>query len=155
MVASLKLEPDHPLQYVAGLYRLAGAVLPIVFVDPSGRAVEMVHNSDRERRRTHGRTEAVAAVGDDLDAGAPRVGEAGAVDVALGAAEVIAAPRMVVLRIGAVSRGNSLRKSAVDHRHALGPADMVVGVIGPVGVAVPFQAAHVRRQFKAEPDLAG
>src|ERR1039458_1098709 len=102
MVASLKLEPDHALQHVAGLDRLAGAVLPIVFIDPTRGAVEMVHDLDRERRRTHGRTEAVAAVGDDLDAGAPRVGEAGAVDVALGAAEVIAAPGMVVLRIGAV-----------------------------------------------------
>ena len=42
----------------------------------------------------------------------------------------------------------------MNHRHALGPADMVVGVIGPVGIPVPCQAAHVRRQFKAEPNLA-
>src|ERR1039458_599507 len=114
MVASLKLEPDHPLQYVAGLDRLAGAVLPIVFIDPTRGAVEMVYDPDCERRRTHGRAEAVAAVGNDPNAGALRVSQAGAVDVALGAAEVVATPGMVILRIGAVSRGNSLRKSAVD-----------------------------------------
>ncbi len=38
-----KLEPDHPLQHVTRLDRLAGAVLPIVFVDAARRAVEMVH----------------------------------------------------------------------------------------------------------------
>src|ERR1035438_6556271 len=126
MVASLKLEPDHALQHLAGLDRLAGAVLPIVFVDPAGRAVEMVYDPDCERRRTHGRAEAVAAVGNDLDAGALRIGQAGAVDLALGSAEVIAAPGMVVLRIGAVPWRQSLRHGLVDHRHALGPADMVV-----------------------------
>src|ERR1039458_1423282 len=144
MVASLKLAPDQALQDGTGLDRLAGAVLPIVFIDPTRGAVEMVHDLDRERRRTHGRAEAVAAVGNDPNAGALRVGQAGAVDVALGAAEVVATPGMVILRIGAVSRGNSLRKSAVDHRHALWPADMVVGVIGPVGVAV-----HSKRPMSA------
>src|ERR1017187_10366298 len=138
MVASLKLEPDHALQHVAGLDRLAGAVLPIVFIDPTRGAVEMVHDLDRERRRTHGRAEAVAAVGNDPNAGALRVGQAGAVDVTLGASEIVAAPGMVVLRIGTVPWWNSLRHGAVNHRHALGPADMVVGIIGPVGVAFPF-----------------
>src|ERR1019366_4055649 len=97
-----ELEPDHPLQHVAGLDRLAGAVLAVVFIDPSRRAVEMVHYLHSKRRRAQGRAEAVAAVGNDQDAGALRVGQAGAVNVALGAAEIVAAPRMVVLRIGAV-----------------------------------------------------
>src|ERR1035441_9145215 len=83
------------------------------------------------------------------------VSEAGPIDVAFGAAEIVAAPRMVVLGEGSLARGHSLRDVRVRNRSATGPPNGIIRIAGPFGFALPVQRVAGQGEFEGEPDLTG
>src|ERR1039458_7679522 len=83
------------------------------------------------------------------------VSEAGPIDVAFGAAEIIAAPCMVVLGKGPLAWRHSLRDFGVRNRSATRPPNGIVRIAGPFGFALPVQRVAGQGEFEGEPDLAG
>src|ERR1035438_7509022 len=83
------------------------------------------------------------------------VSEAGPIDVAFGAAEIIAAPCMVVLGKGPLAWRHSLRDFGVRNRSATRPPNGIVRIAGPFGFALPVQRVAGQGEFEGEPDLTG
>src|ERR1039457_1786214 len=83
------------------------------------------------------------------------VSEAGPIDVAFGAAEIIAAPRVVVLGKRSLARGHSLRDFGVGKGSATRPPNRIIRIAGPFGFALPVQRVAGQGEFEGEPDLTG
>src|ERR1035441_6888096 len=83
------------------------------------------------------------------------VSEAGPIDVAFGAAEIIAAPRMVVLGKGPLAWRHSLRDFGVGNRGATRPPNGIVRIAGPFGFALPVQRVTSQGELESQPDLTG
>src|SRR5215471_13879704 len=93
-------------------------------------------------------------VGEHPDAIPLRPCQAGPVNVALDAAEIIATPRMVVQAKGSVPRWRSLGNLRTRHRHPVRPPDMVLRVVRPLRLSVPLQPVAAQRNFQAQADLS-
>ena len=96
------------------------------------------------------RPDVLRAVGNDLDPLAVLVGQTGRIDVPLRAAEIVAAPGMIVQAVRAIARRGRLRNVGMGDRFADRAADMVVRIVavsprcGPTSVCRSPAAARNR-----------
>ena len=99
-----QLQADGSFQDFAGFDQAAGAVVVAAVIGQAGAAVEVEH-LEVDLVRPDGRADVLRAVGKHLDALAFFVGQAGRVDMSFRAAEIVAAPDVVVQAVGPVAGG--------------------------------------------------